>query len=218
MPKGRVAFPWPLEQMRNMYETSQMTLEAIAQELSSDRWQAYWKNAIGREYRPNQKIVNKVCKRAGFAMRKTGAPGARNGMWNNGRTVDKGGYVLVKCPDHPAANSGGYVREHRLIAEKILGRYLTDTEVVHHRDDDPGNNDPSNLFVYETNGKHLAETLKGKLSPLRKERIAEYQSERRRRQAEGLPPLAKGQLKKERDAKRSKQKTRRSKASRAPEA
>lgn len=88
--------------------------------------------------------------------------GANNPAWRGGRVIDKNGYVLVKASSHPAANRHGYVREHRLVMETKLDRYLTATEVVHHKDDDKQNNHPGNLELFETNADHLAETLKGR--------------------------------------------------------
>ena len=63
------------------------------------------------------------------------------------------------APDHPHAVRG-YVRKHRLVMEKKLGRYLTRTEVVHHRDDNPGNNRLSNLKLYASNAEHKREDYK----------------------------------------------------------
>jgi hypothetical protein len=91
--------------------------------------------------------------------------GSTNPAWKGGRNLDKSGYVMLFRPDHPFANSKGYVREHRLVMEEQIGRYLTPTEVVHHRDDSREarqNNDPSNLKLYDTNADHLRETLAGK--------------------------------------------------------
>ncbi len=91
--------------------------------------------------------------------------GQWNSAWKGGRKIDKDGYVLVHKPDHPNCNSSGYVREHRLVMEIVLGRYLLPTEVVHHKQEGLAgkqNNDPSNLYLYETNAEHLADTLKGK--------------------------------------------------------
>lgn len=85
-----------------------------------------------------------------------------NGFWRGGRTVDADGYVLVKANGHPDANRLGYVREHRLVMERKLGRPLLASEVVHHRDENPANNDPENLVLYKSNADHLAETLRGK--------------------------------------------------------
>lgn len=85
-----------------------------------------------------------------------------NPAWRGGRVIDKDGYVLVKASDHPNRDRHGYVREHRIVMERHLGRLLTADEVVHHKDGDKQNNDPANLEVYQRNAQHLAETLKGK--------------------------------------------------------
>lgn len=85
-----------------------------------------------------------------------------NANWKGGRTQDKAGYVLVRCPGHPHANSAGYVREHRLVMESVLGRYLLPYEAVDHIDGNTSNNDPSNLRIFQSNGAHLAATLKGR--------------------------------------------------------
>jgi len=58
--------------------------------------------------------------------------GANNGSWNGGITTNKRGYRFRLNPNHPFATQRGYVREHRLIVERIIGRYLNPTEVVHH--------------------------------------------------------------------------------------
>jgi hypothetical protein len=73
--------------------------------------------------------------------------------WKGGRITDKDGYILVYSPDHPHKNGIGYVREHRLIVEQSIGRYLLPSEHVHHKDEDKTNNDISNLEV-STNSEH----------------------------------------------------------------
>ena len=74
--------------------------------------------------------------------------GPHNGRWAGGRRIDKDGYVLIWKPEHPHADGDGYVREHRLVAEAVLGRCLKPKEVVHHwgaRDD----NSHKNLLICE---------------------------------------------------------------------
>ena len=110
--------------------------------------------------------------------------GANNPAWTGGRILDKAGYVLIYRPEHPYANSGGYVREHRLVMEGVLGRYLDPKEVVHHQDDTPAgrqNNDPSNLEMYPSNGRHLAETTTGKPHSMSPDGILAIQQAQHRR-------------------------------------
>ena len=60
--------------------------------------------------------------------------GSAHPQWKGGRMIDKDGYILVWCPHHPKARGyrKKYVREHRLVMEKHLGRNLESQEVVHH--------------------------------------------------------------------------------------
>lgn len=103
--------------------------------------------------------------------------GSKNPSWNGGRRLTRDGYVLIYCPDHPAAPArSGCVPEHRLVMERKLGRYLAKNEVVHHIDGNRQNNVAENLRLYQSNGQHLAETLRGrknKVSPEGREKLQE---------------------------------------------
>lgn len=94
---------------------------------------------------------------------KHSCPGDVNPAWKGGRYLDDDGYVMIYAPDHPYADKAGRVREHRLVMERELGRYLLPTEVVDHNDGQRANNDPSNLTLYASNAEHLTATLKGRV-------------------------------------------------------
>lgn len=89
--------------------------------------------------------------------------GEKHRDWKGGRSLDEDGYILVYAPDHPHATSSGKVREHRLVMEAHLGRYLEPSEVVHHRNDNKQDNRIENLELFATNADHLRETLSGKI-------------------------------------------------------
>lgn len=42
------------------------------------------------------------------------------------------GYISIYFPDHPKSTKDGYIMEHILVMECIIGRHLYDDEVVHH--------------------------------------------------------------------------------------
>lgn len=77
--------------------------------------------------------------------------GERNPAWDGGRHARTDGYIRVWTPN-------GQRLEHQLVAEKVIGRTLKLGEVVHHKDGNKANNDPSNLEV-TTQSEHIREHL-----------------------------------------------------------
>jgi len=80
--------------------------------------------------------------------------GENHPNWKGGKTINKG-YVSIYLPSHPFAWHKKYIQEHRLVVEKHLGRYLTKKEVIHHINSIKNDNRPENLYLFDTNRKHL---------------------------------------------------------------
>ncbi len=123
---------WPVEDMIRWYAEG-MSLREIGKRL-------------GRHFC----VVRKVLQRHGVEMRWPGYHSytAEHPPRRKERRRDKWGYFHVLCPDHPWADRCGYVREDRLVVEKILGRYLGLTEWVRHENRDPSDIRPENLVVW----------------------------------------------------------------------
>lgn len=69
-------------------------------------------------------------------------------------TVSDGrGYRLRMCKEHPCANSHGYVKDHRVQMEKILGRFLYPWELVHH-EESRSNNHGQGVLLLTNRSEH----------------------------------------------------------------
>lgn len=69
----------------------------------------------------------------------------------------KGGATVAK--KRRGTGSIGYVKEngrhqHRVVAERVLGRELRPSEVVHHENLDKHDNRPNNLIVFPSQSEH----------------------------------------------------------------
>lgn len=82
--------------------------------------------------------------------------GSKNGNWHGGKTKNDAGYVFLLSKNHPFSENRGYVREHRLVMEKHLGRYLHPKEVVHHINKIKDDNRLENLELYSSSGEHTS--------------------------------------------------------------
>lgn len=83
--------------------------------------------------------------------------GEGNPMWKGGVKKHSEGYVYVYMPEHPNCDTSGYMLEHRVIMERIIGRFLFRKEVVHHVNGDKSDNRESNLELLNSQAEHLKE-------------------------------------------------------------
>jgi hypothetical protein len=70
--------------------------------------------------------------------------------WKGGFVYDESGYKLIRIPDHHRAKSNGYVREHIVVMEALLGRKLLPKETVHHKNGVKDDNRTENLELWSS--------------------------------------------------------------------
>jgi uncharacterized protein (DUF1330 family) len=80
--------------------------------------------------------------------------GEASSGWKGGRRKQGEGYWLIYSPEHPLRSKTKYVLEHRLIVEKYLGRFLAESDEVHHINKKKGDNRPENLMAFKTKLAH----------------------------------------------------------------
>lgn len=101
----------------------------------------------------NPNVRNKMIKSIKKAFRKIDKRGKNSSRWNGGIKTDKDGYILQFSPHHPMCSDGKYVRQHRLVIEKILGYYLKKENQVHHIGK-KNDNRPHKLICFSSNSAH----------------------------------------------------------------
>jgi hypothetical protein len=89
--------------------------------------------------------------------------GKNNPRWKGGKSK-AGGYIQISSHMHPYADGRGYVREHRLIVEKQIGRYLLRSEIVHHLGK-KNVNKPECLMAFKNHSAHVRFESGGLVKP-----------------------------------------------------
>ena len=103
------------------------------------------KPALGKQWSVSEEVKEKHRKIS---------TGSGNGMWKGGKIKTSQGYVRVIKKDHPFSDKSGYVREHRLVMEGKIDRYLKPNEVIHHIDGNKSNNKINNLMLFPNHSEH----------------------------------------------------------------
>lgn len=77
-----------------------------------------------------------------------------NNNWQGGRRKTKKGYIEIYLPEHPNARSNGYIGEHVLVCERVLGKYLPNQAVPHHINGIKDDNVKSNFVICQNESYH----------------------------------------------------------------
>lgn len=116
-------------------------------------------NKIAQRYNVTSVVIRRRLQEYNIPLRnqvesvKASHSGEKHHDWNGGATRHSDGYKLIRIPDHPHADSRGYIYEHRHVMEVYLGRYLKKDEHVHHVNGDKSDNRIENLQIV-SNSEH----------------------------------------------------------------
>jgi predicted DNA-binding protein YlxM (UPF0122 family) len=138
----RFAVAIPEEELRQLYTVEKLGLKELAKR-------------FGATYNG----VRNAILRAGVAPNKRGQQiqGPYQSRKTYPRFTTNHGYLTEYAPGHPRQKKrGNYVATHVLVAEKAIGRYLNDGEVVHHINLQKADNRIENLAILNGSQHGLA--------------------------------------------------------------
>ena len=150
-----------------------------------------WVRLNPKTGRPRGVTEGRLCKLCAIRVYGKNKAGKGSSAWRGGRAKTMDGYVNIYLePDdffYRMANTKNYVREHRLVMAKHLGRNLHAWEVVHHKNGVKDDNQIENLQLHSDVRHNQITNLENKIEYQARE-IAALRAENKalKAQAEGM--------------------------------
>lgn len=101
----------------------------------------------------DKKITKSHSKALGIAQKKRFSDIKNHPRWKGGKIMNNG-YIMLYRPNHPFKDNHNYVMEHRLVVEKVIGRFLQSGERVHHINRIKTDNRKENLMLFSDEAQH----------------------------------------------------------------
>lgn len=107
--------------------------------------------------------------------------GENGANWNGGIRKTQTGYIQILMPDHPRADTAGYVMQHILVFEEHTGISVPTNCAIHHLNGNKSDNRIENLClmdkiahtVFHHTGAKRSKETKEKISAKAKERLSD---------------------------------------------
>lgn len=155
------------DELYNMYIVKDKTMKEISEELkiavgkvynlikkyniksktreNNKKWcERISKSKKGHSYNKGIKMSDE--QKENLSIKKSGGIGKK--------TITSIGYIKIYFPDHPKSDKFGYILEHDLIMECVIGRHLKKDEIVHHKNEIKTDNRIKNLQLM-TRSEHM---------------------------------------------------------------
>lgn len=108
-----------------------------------------------------------------FLNRSIANKGEKARHWNGGKRMTRAGYRQILCPEHPRADSSGYVMEHILVWEAATGVAVPNNCCIHHLNGDKTDNRIQNLCMMQRSAHTVHHHEGAKRSAETRKRISE---------------------------------------------
>lgn len=152
---------WCGKEFVKKYSDTRKTKHHFCSQQCMGKWQS--ENRTGKNHPTFGKHLSREWK-INLSKNHRDCKGKNHPMWSGGRCKNGAGYILIYKPEHLFAGCYNQVREHRLIMEKFLGRYLDNNEVVHHVNGIKDDNNIENLILFANNKEHMEYHKKQKVT------------------------------------------------------